>query len=65
MDNKKALYIYEKFCLEESLIYGLPMSTKDLVLLAEDGISVLRIFENTSKKLIKDTNNKDWMIHSL
>lgn len=65
MENNKALYIYKKFCLEESLIFGLPLSTKDMVMFAEDGISVLRIFENTSKKLIKDTNNKDWMIHSL
>jgi hypothetical protein len=65
MDQNCIVYRYEKFCLQESLIYGLPMSTKDLVLLAEDGVSVLRIFENTAKKLIRGADGEDWVIHSL
>jgi hypothetical protein len=35
-------------------------------MLAEDGISIICIFETEGKrKIVKDFNNKDWIIHPL
>jgi hypothetical protein len=67
LDKKQKSLIYrnELFCLPESKIFGLPLSTKDFILLAEDGISLTCIWESAAKKIIRDSYNKYWIVHPM
>jgi len=55
----------EIFNLWESNIAGLMLSTNDFIILAEDGISILCIFETMNKRIVEDKDHQRWIVHPL
>jgi len=55
----------EIFNLWESNIAGLMLSTNDFIILSEEGISILGIFESPIKRIVEDKDQQKWIIHPL
>ena len=53
----------EIFNLWESNILGMMLSTNDFIILADDGISVLGIFETDEKRIVEDKDRNLWIVH--
>jgi hypothetical protein len=64
-ENQRLKFRTEIPCIREINIFALTLPTNEIIILSEDGISVISIFESSKERIIVDIYEKIWKIYPL
>ena len=65
LESKSMVFRYEMFSPWESSIQGFLISRNEFIILGDEGISVLSLFQSSKKREIIDKNKDKWILNSI